>query len=170
MRSGEDPTVVQARADFDEALARQTARDWVGALVLLRKVAAVRATPHVRFNIALCEEFLGKLNPAIGDYAQAAKDAAAAGARDVEAEANRRREALAPRIPTLVLALDSTPPGASVCVDGVELGAPAFAGPLPLDPGLHVVDGTAPGYKPFRASFILVEGQRRTLEPAWAKK
>src|SRR4051794_28288288 len=58
----------RAREQFAQALALQTGGDWAGALALLKEVAAVRRTPQVRFNIALCEEQLGLLVAALGDY------------------------------------------------------------------------------------------------------
>jgi hypothetical protein len=169
-RPAEDPRVAEARADFDEALARQTAGDWVGALVLLRRVGAVRMTPHVRFNIAVCEEFLGRLNAARGHYLEAAEDAAQASAPDVATESKRRAEALAERIPSISVLSSNLPRGAVVSLDGVELGAAGQDRPLPVDPGAHEVEANAPGYKRFQLFFRLREGQKRPVDPALVRE
>jgi hypothetical protein len=163
---GRDALLDEARASFDEALARQTAGDWAGALVLLRRVAAVKATPHVRFNIALCEEFLGKLNAALGRYQQTAAEARSAGVPDVAREAEARAAALKQRIPVLRLDAQSAPPGTAFSLDGADLGAAALAGPIPVDPGSHVVVGTAAGHAPYRAVFVAEERRPRLLTPS----
>ena len=66
--AGEDKEAVKlAREQFAQALSLQTAGDWAGALTLLKEVAAIKPTPQVRFNIALCEEKLGRLVAALGE-------------------------------------------------------------------------------------------------------
>src|SRR5215470_9475461 len=87
----------RAREQFAQALALQTGGDWAGALALLKEVAAVKPTPQVRFNIALCEERLGRLVAALGDYELAASDAT--GQSDqVAQEVDARLESLKARI------------------------------------------------------------------------
>ena len=93
----------KARESFGQALALQTAGDWAGALALLKDVAAVKSTPQVRFNMALCEENLGKLVAALGDYELAASDARAEKADQVAEEVEGRRESLRQRIPKITV-------------------------------------------------------------------
>src|SRR5678815_2007627 len=93
----------KAREQFGQALALQTAGDWTGALTLLKEVAAVKSTPQVRFNMALCEEKLGRLVAALGDYELAAADARAEKADQVAEEVEARREALSQKIPKLTV-------------------------------------------------------------------
>jgi tetratricopeptide (TPR) repeat protein len=154
--------LARARAEFDEALARQTAGDWIGALRLLRRVAEVRTTPQVRFNIALCEEFLGRLNAARGHYQQAAADARNAGATAVVTQAEQRASELVRRIPTV--SIRGHVPGTTVAIDGVEVGDAALAHPLSLDPGEHEIVVTAPGKPPVRVPLRLAEQQRKVVE------
>src|SRR5688572_23019369 len=100
----QDATDLQAARDkFQKALALQTGGDWAGALALLKEVAAVRATPQVRFNIALCEENLGQLVAAVGDYELAAADARSADETEVVEEAARRLSELKGRVPKVVV-------------------------------------------------------------------
>jgi tetratricopeptide (TPR) repeat protein len=87
----------RAREQFGQALALQTGGDWAGALALLKEVAAVKPTPQVRFNIALCEERLGRLVAALGDYELAASDAQAEKADQVRDEVDARLESLKAR-------------------------------------------------------------------------
>src|SRR3954468_21729407 len=112
----------RAREQFGQALALQTAGDWAGALALLKDVAAVKSTPQVRFNMALCEEKLGKLVAALGDYELAASDARAEKADQVAEEVEGRLESLRQRIPKLTVTRGSGAEAAIVAVDGVSVG------------------------------------------------
>lgn len=153
-----------AREQFGQALALQTAGDWAGALALLKQVAAVKSTPQVRFNIALCEENLGRLVAALGDYELAAADARAEGADQVAEEVEARREALSQRIPKLTLKRGSGAEAASIALDGVSLGDQVVGSAMPTDPGPHTIEATAPGFKPFRKAVRVAERQSETVE------
>jgi hypothetical protein len=154
----------RAREQFGQALALQTAGDWAGALALLKDVAAVKSTPQVRFNMALCEEKLGKLVAALGDYELAASDARAEKADQVAEEVEGRLESLRQRIPKLTVKRGSGAEAAIVAVDGVSVGDQVIGTPMPTDPGPHTVEGKAPGFKPFRKSVRLAEQQSETVE------
>src|SRR6478752_6007463 len=67
-----DKSVLDARQKFRQAISLQTGGNWAAALALFRDVAGVKNTPQVRFNIAICEENLGQLVQALGDYELAA--------------------------------------------------------------------------------------------------
>jgi hypothetical protein len=153
-----------AREQFGQALALQTAGDWAGALALLKEVAAVKSTPQVRFNMALCEEKLGRLVAALGDYELAAADARAEKADQVAEEVEARREALSQRIPKLTVRRGSGAEAASIALDGVSLGDQVIGTPMPTDPGPHTIEATAPGFKPFRKSLRVAERQSETIE------
>jgi hypothetical protein len=154
----------RAREQFGQALALQTAGDWAGALALLKEVAAVKSTPQVRFNMALCEEKLGKLVAALGDYELAASDARAEKADQVAEEVEGRRESLGKRIPKITVKRGSGAEAASVAIDGVSLGDQMIGQPMPIDPGPHTVEATAPGFKLFRKSMRVAEQQSESVE------
>lgn len=154
----------RAREQFGQALALQTAGDWAGALALLKEVAAVKSTPQVRFNMALCEEKLGKLVAALGDYELAAADAHAEKADQVAEEVEGRLESLRQRIPKLTVKRGAGADNASISVDGVSVGDQVVGTPMPTDPGPHAVEAKAPGFKLFRQSVRLAEQQSETIE------
>ena len=154
----------RAREQFGQALALQTAGDWAGALALLKDVAAVKSTPQVRFNMALCEEKLGKLVAALGDYELAASDARAEKADQVAEEVEGRLESLRQRIPKLTVKRGAGAEATSVMVDGVSLGDQVIGTPMPIDPGPHTVEANAPGFKPFRKSLRVAEQQNEVVE------
>jgi tetratricopeptide (TPR) repeat protein len=153
----------RARDQFEQALAMQTAGDWAGALALLKEVAAVKATPQVRFNMALCEERLGRLVSALGGYELAAADARAEGAEQVAQEVEARLESLRERIPKIIVRRGSGAEAAWISLDGVALGDQVVGTPMLADPGPHTVEAKAPGYKPFRRSVRVDERQTETV-------
>lgn len=154
----------RAREQFGQALALQTAGDWTGALTLLKEVAAVKSTPQVRFNMALCEEKLGRLVAALGDYELAAADARAEKADQVAEEVEGRLESLRQRIPKITVRRGSGAEAAAIALDGVSLGDQVVGTPMPTDPGPHTIEAQAPGFRPFRKSLRLAEQQSETVE------
>jgi hypothetical protein len=154
----------RAREQFGQALALQTAGDWAGALTLLKEVAAVKSTPQVRFNMALCEEKLGKLVAALGDYELAAADARAEKADQVAEEVEGRLESLRQRIPKITVKRGSGADAAGVALDGISLGDQVIGTPMPTDPGPHTIEAKAPGFKPFRQSVRVAEQQSESVE------
>jgi len=124
----------------------------------------VKPTPQVRFNIALCEERLGLLVAALGDYELAGSDAQAQKADQVRQEVDARLESLKARVPRVVVKRGAGADSASISLDGVPLGDSVLNSPLPVDPGPHVVEGVAGGYLPFKQAFRVAEQQTATIE------
>lgn len=153
----------EARDKFQKALALQTGGDWAGALALLKEVAAVRSTPQVRFNIALCEENLGQLVAAVGDYELAAADARKAGESEVVEQAQRRLEELKGRIPKIMVKRGKNADSATIALDGVTLGDQVIGKAMNVDPGPHVVTARAAGFESFRTTVRVVEASTETV-------
>jgi tetratricopeptide (TPR) repeat protein len=161
--SADTDAVKLAREQFNQALALQTGGDWAGALALLKEVAAVRSTPQVRFNIAICEERLGRLVAALGDYELAASDAQAEKSDQVEQEVDTRLAALKARVPRVVVQRGEGADAATISLDGVPLGDSVLNIPLSADPGPHVVEAKALGFLPFKQAFRVAEQQTATI-------
>ena len=164
MAAADNDALRIARDQFGQALALQTGGDWAAALTLLKQVATVKSTPQVRFNIALCEEHLGRLVAALGDYELAATDAQAENAEQVAQEVDARLGVLKARVPRVIVSRGQGADAATISLDGVTLGDAVLDNPLPVDPGPHVVEATAPGYEPFKESFRMAEQQSTTIQ------
>jgi hypothetical protein len=154
----------KARAQFQQGLALETAGDWSGALDLFQQVALVKLTPQVRFHIGLCEEHLGHLAAALGDYELAAHEADEAKVAEVSAQVASRRDELKARIPQLTIVRGSGAEAALVSLDGVSLGATSIGVKLPVDPGPHTIDARASGFKPFRTTVEMAERESKKVE------
>jgi hypothetical protein len=155
--------IKRARDQFGQALSLQTGGDWAGALALLKEVAVVKPTPQVRFNIALCEERLGRLVAALGNYELAASDAQTEKADQVRLEVGSRLEALKARVPRVVVSRGENADSATISLDGVSLGDSVLNIPLPADPGPHTVEATQIGFQPFKQTFRIAEQQTATI-------
>ena len=137
----DEQALSQARAQFNEAIALQTAGDCAGALEKLQAVARIKLTPHVQFNIALCEERLGRLVAALGHYRLALVDAEAQSISDVSEPARAAIESLEGRIPRLVIVRGSGAARASIALDATVLGDANIGSELRRDPGPHRIVG-----------------------------
>jgi hypothetical protein len=154
----------RARAQFHQGLALETAGDWAGALALFQQVALVKLTPQVRFHIGMCEEHLGQLAAALGDYELAAHEADEAKVAEVSAQVASRRDELKARIPQLTITRGAGGEYASVSLDGVSLGAASIGVKLPVDPGPHRLEALASGFKPFRTTIEIAEKESKKVE------
>lgn len=163
----QDAAELQAARDkFQKALALQTGGDWAGALALLKEVAAVRSTPQVRFNIALCEENLGQLVAAVGDYELASADARSANEAEVVEQAGRRLSELKGRLPKVVVERGTNADTATITLDGVALGDQVIGKAMNVDPGPHVITARAIGFDSFRTTVRVEEAETKTIEVA----
>lgn len=112
----------------------------------------------VALNLADCYEHLERTASA-----WVAFGAAAALARRLadprEAFALQRQGALVPRLSRLRITLSGAPvDGLAVVRDGVRVEPAAYGVAVPVDPGAHVVDATAPGRAPW-STRIAVSGE-----------
>ena len=107
----------------------------------------------MRFNVARCEESLGRTGGALADFELAEREGRhdpSRARRTSRKLAHDRANALRPRVPRL----DARRPrarrrqGIAVTLDGGKLATATLGVPLPVDPGPHVIDATAPGRAP----------------------
>jgi hypothetical protein len=130
-----EPTVSEAelataRALFEEGLAREDAKDWNGALERFKRVAEIRVTAQVLYNMALCYERLGKTASADTFYARVIEKG---GAPDLVKLATARRSELKKQIPEVVF---EAPPELTLTLDG---DAATAGTAIAIDPGKHEV-------------------------------
>ncbi len=159
--------LVAARELFRQGTEDVDAGRYAEALDKFRRVAAVKETPPVRFNIARCEESLGKTGAALADFEAAERDARADpnhASDEVARLAHERAEAIRAKVPRLTLAAASPPAGLAVSLDGSKVADGTLGVPLPVDPGKHVVDATAPGRDPFHAEVALAASEAKRVD------
>jgi hypothetical protein len=147
-----------ARKLFDEGVRQEEAGAWSTALETFRKVALVRSTAAVHFHLGLCLENLKKWVEARSEFLAAErlskekKDPNAIGER-----ARAHAEALRPRIPTVILVPPPNGAAVSVTIDGQPISNALLGAEIPIDPGSHRIEATAPGYLAFTRDIKIEE-------------
>jgi tetratricopeptide (TPR) repeat protein len=149
---------------FNEARDLAKAGKWAEACP--RFEASLKQDPALgtRLNLATCYEHVGKLAAAWGLYRESAALATKAGDAKRADYANKQALVLEPRLPKLTI----TPPpklpaGLLVQRDGAPVNAGELGIALYIDPGVHEVTASAPGFEPFSRKVTLVEAKTEVL-------
>lgn len=146
-----------ATALFYEARALMKKGEYAKACPKLEESLRLDYGIGTEFNLADCNEQLGKLAAAWSGFMNVAAEAKAANQAQREKVARDRAKALEPRLPKLVVEVPSPSPGLQVERDGVTVGAAAWGTEVPVDPGKHEVVAKAPGKKPWKTTVTATE-------------
>ncbi|MBS2012249.1 MAG: tetratricopeptide repeat protein [Deltaproteobacteria bacterium] len=117
------------------------------ALPMLEEAQRLDPGIGTQFNIAVCQEQLGRLGSAWRNFERVAELARASGKKQREEAARAKLEELRPRVPRLVIRSEE-PFDVTVKVDGIVVAKDAWAF-VPVDPGRHHVDAIAPTKTPW---------------------
>ena len=98
-----------------------------------------------RFNLADCNEHIGKLATAWAGFLEVAAESRATNQAERATLARKRAALLEPRLPKLVVEVTASGPALQVQRDGVLIGTAVFGTAIPVDAGTHRVVATAPG-------------------------
>jgi hypothetical protein len=159
----QDQNAAAAEVLFRDGRAAADQADYATACAKFHESNRLDPAVGTLFNIADCEEKLGHLATAWTSFQEVAQRLPSDDERRVIAV--QRSAALEPRLPRLRIHLGpGVPPGAKVRRDGVELGAASLDTDLPVDPGQHRIEVTAPGRPPHLSEVSMAEGERRTGE------
>jgi hypothetical protein len=123
-------------------------KDFAHACPKLAESFRLEAATGTLLALAMCHEGEGKIASAWAEYGDAAARARREGRADREQAALQWAGTLEPNLSTLVLSVSEAvakTPGLVVKRDGVPIGAAAWGTPVPIDPGDHVVEVSAPG-------------------------
>jgi serine/threonine-protein kinase len=108
-------------------------------------------------NLGDCYERIGKLASAWGAFKEAQTTARSAGDANRQSEAARRAAALEARLSQLTVQVSPAArvPGLEVRRDGALLGEGQWGSPVPIDPGDHVLEATAPSHRPWSTHVVI---------------
>jgi hypothetical protein len=111
--------------------------------------ASQKADPAVGTLLSLgtCNEKQGNIATAWATYIEASSLAHQKGDNDREQVATERANGLKPKLSKLTVNMKNPPPGLVITRDGIDLGEGALGTALPIDPGQHVIEATAKGFK-----------------------
>ncbi len=159
---GRDPA--GAEKLYDDGSKLLSANDWAGACAKFEQSFALDAAPGTLLNLASCAEHDGKIALAWSRL----KDARSLNLdtksetrkKQIESFVNAAIARLEPRLPYLTVKLKASPAGVSVLRDGQPTAVDVE---LPIDPGKHDIEASAPGYKTLTKAVVSAEGARETI-------
>ena len=114
-----------------------------------------------------CYEQIGRHASAWSTYRAAQSAALQVGQLERSKIARQRADELEPRLARIVVQVPKKPPpGLKVVRDGIVLGRASFGLSVPVDPGKHVVEATAPGRQSFATQLSIAPGETGSVEIA----
>lgn len=117
-----------------------------------------RLDPRIgtQFNLADCFERLGRTASAWTNFVDVASATKAAGQAEREQVARDRASALERKLTRVTIRVDGGGvPGLRVTRDGTEIGQALWGTPVPIDPGEHIIEVTAPGKITWKSRFTV---------------
>jgi hypothetical protein len=135
---------------FDEGVAAMEKGRFAEACPKLAKSAELAPNGGTLLALADCYEKNGQFASAWLAYKDVSDRAAAAHKADVEKNALDAAKRLEPKISRLTVTAPAID-GLVVKRDGKPVNPAEIGVPVPLDPGQHVIDASAPGRKPWSA-------------------
>ena len=146
---------LSSEALFDDGLKAMHARKFVAACPKL--AASYQLDPGIGtlLYLADCYAAIGKNASAWISFREAAFAARQAGQSEREQAALQRAEALRPKLTSIRLQMAKPPEGLSVTCDDHQLNPELVGLSLPVDPGPHTFEATAPGHKPWRRTLTV---------------
>ncbi len=163
---GEEAKWEEATKLFDEGRVLLTRpRDLAKACEALTQSYALRQRGDVLLNLAECHRRQGKTATAWREFDEAIRYAVDVEFREAIDAAVTRRDELALTLSELYVEVDekSLPEGTTVLLDGKKLPSQQWNARLFVDPGIHAVSTTAPGFEPFEGSVEVPPNAKGTV-------
>jgi hypothetical protein len=114
------------------------------------------------FNLGECYLRTGKTASAWAAFVEAAGVASKASEPARVADASGRARALEPKLMRLTIVVQAKDSALSVRRDGTAIEPAAFGAAMPVDPGEHTIEASAPGKKPFTTT-VQARGEGQTV-------
>ncbi len=168
-------TAASARSQDNAAAAQALYED---AMTLIKEGNHASACPKLeesqkldpgmgtQYRLAECYEKTGRLASAWSLYITVADAARQVGRADLESYARGRADALRPKLPKLTILVPKeveSIPGVEIKRDGSVVGRPLWNSGIPLDPGKHTIEATAPKKKPWKGTIEAKEGVESSI-------
>jgi hypothetical protein len=152
-RAGDAAT---AETLFDQARRLMHEGSFDTACPLLEESQRLDPGVGTQFNLADCYEHEGRTASAWALFLDVAAATKAAGQTAREEASRDRAAALASKLARLTVTVpEAHPKGLVVKRDGALVGPLLWGVPVPVDPGLHLIEVTAPGRKTWRSKLVV---------------
>jgi hypothetical protein len=153
-----------ARALFAEGRKLSSEGKWPEACTKFEESLRLVPGTGTRFNLADCWEHIGRTASAWSAFLDVAAESKAAGQAEREKASRERAEALAAKVPKLVIQVTAPEAGLTVTSNGVAVGEGSWGSALPVDPGTITVQASAPGKKAFSQQVVASAGATATVQ------
>jgi hypothetical protein len=154
----------EAKALFEEGRRLMAAGSTSEACARFAESFGLEASSGTLLNLALCHEKEGRTATAWTEYRAAARLARDQGRDDRATAADEKAVALEPRLSRLTATAATAPPGLQIASERGVLGEGGLGVAVPIDPGVHEVTASAPGYRAWKVALEIKEAEQRTLE------
>jgi hypothetical protein len=151
----------EAEQLFRDGRSLMDAGDHARACPLLERAFALSKGMGAQYQLAECYVATARIASAHRHFLEIADVAQRVGQSERASKAGERARAIEPRLSRLAIDLSSAPPSVSVSIDGVPADAEAIERGVAVDPGVYVVEASAPGHHPWRVT-TKVEGEGAT--------
>jgi hypothetical protein len=152
-----------AQTLFEEGRRLMEAKRYPEACPKFDESQRLRPGTGTLLNLALCNEQLGRTATAWAQFKEVLFASKKEGNEAREAFAQEHIDAIEPRLSKLQINAKPTP-GLAVRRDGQEIPIAALGTPIPIDPGRHSIEATAPGYSVWSTSVeIGTSADRKTI-------
>lgn len=151
-----------AEALFQDARQLVASEQWTPACAKFAESQRLDPKLGTLLYLATCHEREGKLASAWAEFTEARALASRANQADRERIAKERVNALEPRLSRIVVEAEEPAPKITFELDGKSLSTAVLGSSMPIDPGEHVVQATAPEREPATVK-VLVAGEGQTF-------
>lgn len=159
--SQEPGAVARAKELFENGKRLLEDKEYERACPLLAESFQLAAATGPLLALAVCHEREGKTATAWSEYSEVVARTRSTGQADWADRAERAASALEPKLCKLRVVLEAgaeSIAGLVVKRDGLILGGSAIGVSFPVDPGLHLVEASAPGRRPWSTQVAATEG------------
>jgi hypothetical protein len=164
---GQDASTGAAIALFDEGVKLMEEGKYSGACPRLARSQQLAPSGGTLLALAECYEKNGQFASAWIAYKEVSARARTAGKLDAERRATELTQKIEPRVAWLTINVSGTPGGAppTVTRDGQPVPSAEWSVAVPIDPGPHSIQATAPGRRPFAREIVVpTRGERTTID------
>ncbi len=160
--AAEEGRFAEARRLFEQGVELFGQENYPAALATFEASYALRESPVVLFNIAMCRRALFRFPEAIDSFETYLQRWGEGLDPEQRAEVDALLAEMRARL--FYLTVGASVDGAEVLVDGQRVGQVPLAGPVRLGPGEHVIEARAPQHEPVRERITVTGPGSRTLE------
>jgi hypothetical protein len=160
-----DTTAPTAQSLFDAGMQALAAGFYTEACPRLEQSWRLEPRPDTRFYLADCYEKTGRTASAWINFWEVSETAMKAGDTARALVSSQRALALTAHLSYLTVTVPHPVTGLVVKRDGTPVAPESWGMPVPVDPGTHQVEATAPNKKPYQGTVeVVLEGEKAELE------